>query len=537
MVKQVKKIGDYLLLKTIGKGTFGKVKLAVNENTLERVAVKVIEKNLILRHNSNIEKEIRNLATVTQHPNIIRLHTVLQTEEKYYVVLELASKGELFKFITAEKGIPEPFAHYFFRQMVAGIQFCHAHGVVHRDLKPENMLISATNCIKICDFGFSKAFAIDGEEEDTETLAGGPGGPHKPRGQSLMKTSCGTPLYAAPELYHNRLYDGKAVDVWSLGVILFAMLSGFMPVSEATPRCRQFQYLAAHNYNYPPWNSNVFSPASDALLKGMLEADPAHRWTIQQVRESDWVQGVGFAALPYEEPSISESPAQMAVNSVLQSPQKTSDQSLTTETSSSSRNSEPSASFQDMEICDDALERPTHSIPNGAFAVSAQHVNIPSVFSSARLIEDYELTPLITRSAVRKVDKTETELVSLLDVQSWAHSMAPPPPDMSLQDFLAESTNHYSFEVQVARPELLKLLEKELQANNYSVRGCTERWKIRATANDTNDSFVVFLQETTGDASPACVLKFIRLSGECLAHNVLYGRLIQTLREQAALAS
>ena len=86
------------------------------------LAVKVIEKNLILRHNSNIEKEIRNLATVTQHPNIIRLHTVLQTEEKYYVVLELASKGELFKFITAEKGIPEPFAHYFFRQMVAGIQ-------------------------------------------------------------------------------------------------------------------------------------------------------------------------------------------------------------------------------------------------------------------------------------------------------------------------------------------------------------------------------------------------------------------------------
>ncbi|OCT81710.1 hypothetical protein XELAEV_18024218mg [Xenopus laevis] len=200
-------IGNYRLLKTIGKGNFAKVKLARHVLTGKEVAVKIIDKTQL--NSSSLQKLFREvrIMKVLNHPNIVNLFEVIETEKTLYLVMEYASGGEVFDYLVAHGRMKEKEARAKFRQIVSAVQYCHQKLIVHRDLKAENLLLDSDMNIKIADFGFSNEFTFGNK----------------------LDTFCGSPPYAAPELFQGKKYDGPEVDVWSLGVILYTLVSGSLP--------------------------------------------------------------------------------------------------------------------------------------------------------------------------------------------------------------------------------------------------------------------------------------------------------------------
>ncbi|XP_026165242.1 serine/threonine-protein kinase MARK1 isoform X3 [Mastacembelus armatus] len=200
-------IGNYRLLKTIGKGNFAKVKLARHVLTGREVAVKIIDKTQL--NPTSLQKLFREvrIMKILNHPNIVKLFEVIETEKTLYLVMEYASGGEVFDYLVAHGRMKEKEARSKFRQIVSAVQYCHQRRIVHRDLKAENLLLDADMNIKIADFGFSNEFTLG----------------------SKLDTFCGSPPYAAPELFQGKKYDGPEVDVWSLGVILYTLVSGSLP--------------------------------------------------------------------------------------------------------------------------------------------------------------------------------------------------------------------------------------------------------------------------------------------------------------------
>ncbi|TMS02202.1 Serine/threonine-protein kinase MARK2, partial [Larimichthys crocea] len=194
-------IGNYRLLKTIGKGNFAKVKLARHVLTGKEVAVKIIDKTQL--NSSSLQKLFREvrIMKMLNHPNIVKLFEVIETEKTLYLVMEYASGGEVFDYLVAHGRMKEKEARAKFRQIVSAVQYCHQKCIVHRDLKAENLLLDADMNIKIADFGFSNEFTLGNK----------------------LDTFCGSPPYAAPELFQGKKYDGPEVDVWSLGVILYTL--------------------------------------------------------------------------------------------------------------------------------------------------------------------------------------------------------------------------------------------------------------------------------------------------------------------------
>ncbi|RXG69600.1 MAP/microtubule affinity-regulating kinase 3 [Armadillidium vulgare] len=199
-------IGKYRLMKTIGKGNFAKVKLASTSHW-EEVAIKIIDKTQ-LNPNSlqKLFREVR-IMKILDHPNIVKLFQVIETEKTLYLVMEYASGGEVFDYLVFHGRMKEKEARAKFRQIVSAVQYCHQKNIIHRDLKAENLLLDSEMVIKIADFGFSNEFT--------------PG--------NKLDTFCGSPPYAAPELFQGKKYDGPEVDVWSLGVILYTLVSGSLP--------------------------------------------------------------------------------------------------------------------------------------------------------------------------------------------------------------------------------------------------------------------------------------------------------------------
>jgi 5'-AMP-activated protein kinase, catalytic alpha subunit len=200
--------------KTIGEGTFGKVKIAVHIPTGEKVAVKVLEKSRIKEQADirRVNREIKILKK-TRHPNVIQLYEVLDTQNSVYLIMENADGGEMFDFIVAHRHVPESQACIFFHQIIDGVEVLHQNEITHRDLKPENLLLKSTPngwLIKIVDFGLSN------------THDGG----------RLLSTACGSPCYAAPEMIAGKKYVGPLADIWSMGVILFALVCGYLPFED-----------------------------------------------------------------------------------------------------------------------------------------------------------------------------------------------------------------------------------------------------------------------------------------------------------------
>ncbi|KAI8823376.1 5'-AMP-activated protein kinase catalytic subunit alpha-2 [Fimicolochytrium jonesii] len=255
------KVGNYVLLETLGVGSFGKVKLAVHSHTGHKVALKIINRRRIATMDmvGRVKREIQYLKLL-RHPHIIKLYEVITTPTDIIMVMEYAG-GELFNYIVNRGRMSEDDARKFFQQIICAVEYCHRHKIVHRDLKPENVLLDEYDQVKIADFGLSNIMS-DGE---------------------FLRTSCGSPNYAAPEVINGKLYAGSEVDVWSCGVILYVMLCGRLPFDD--------DYIPAL---FKKINGGIFSLPSflsspvKSLLQSMLIVDPLKRATIAQIRQLDW---------------------------------------------------------------------------------------------------------------------------------------------------------------------------------------------------------------------------------------------------------
>lgn len=266
------KVGPYILLETLGSGSFGKVKLAVHEITHKRYACKILDKSLVRQRvlNKQVKKEISIMQTLN-HRNTVSVVSVLSTHSKVFLVMELVSGGELFDEILRHRRLSEPYARFYFRQLIDGLQHCHEHGVYHRDLKPENLLLDENKTLKITDFGLS-------------TLCSEPG---SLTGSLLLHTRCGTPNYVAPEMIIDEPigYSGAKVDVWSCGIILFVLIAGALPF-DADDTDDLFARILRRDIKYPPW----FSSSLKDLIGNIL-ADPEKRYSLADIRRHPWFNG------------------------------------------------------------------------------------------------------------------------------------------------------------------------------------------------------------------------------------------------------
>ncbi|KAF5186930.1 Serine/threonine protein kinase OSK1 [Thalictrum thalictroides] len=251
-------LSRYKLGKIIGVGSFAKVKIAEHILTGHKVAVKII------KHEDIDEKVRREIYMIRSflHPHVIRLYEVIETPRYLYVVQEYCESGELFDYVINKGRLQEKEARMFFQQIISGVHYCHKNGVAHRDLKLDNILLYSGNCnVKIIDFGLSN-FMREGHP---------------------LKTICGTPNYAAPEVLCRKLYVGSKVDVWSCGIILYTLLCGKLPFDDENfPNL--FKKIQAGNYTLPTF----LSPGARDLISRIIVVDPMKRITIPEIQQHPW---------------------------------------------------------------------------------------------------------------------------------------------------------------------------------------------------------------------------------------------------------
>ncbi|KAM6970163.1 MAP/microtubule affinity-regulating kinase 4 isoform 1-T1 [Aplochiton taeniatus] len=255
-------IGNYRLLKTIGKGNFAKVKLARHILTGKEVAIKIIDKTQL--NPTSLQKLFREVRIMKglHHPNIVKLYEVIETDKTLYLIMEYASGGEVFDYLVSHGRMKEIEARAKFRQIVSAVHYCHQKNIVHRDLKAENLLLDADAHIKIADFGFSNEFTLGNK----------------------LDTFCGSPPYAAPELFQGKKYDGPEVDVWSLGVILYTLVSGSLPFDGQNLKELRERVLRG-KYRVPFY----MSTDCEGILRRFLVLNPSKRCTLDQVMKDKWI--------------------------------------------------------------------------------------------------------------------------------------------------------------------------------------------------------------------------------------------------------
>jgi serine/threonine protein kinase len=185
----------------------------------------------------------------------------LETEEQIYIITEYIPGGELFNYIASKDKLEESEARAFLREIIAGVEYLHKHNIIHRDLKPENLLLDLDNHIKIVDFGLSSRHKKD----------------------ELLRTACGSPCYAAPEMISGRNYKGPAVDVWSIGIVLFVMLSGYLPF-ESSNASKLYDKIINGEYTIP----KELSHSAKSLIRGILKTNPTHRFTVNDIKKHPW---------------------------------------------------------------------------------------------------------------------------------------------------------------------------------------------------------------------------------------------------------
>ncbi|OVA00121.1 Protein kinase domain [Macleaya cordata] len=256
-------LGRYEIGKLLGHGTFAKVYHARNVKTNESVAIKILDKEKILKGGLmvHIKREISILRRV-RHPNIVQLFEVMATKKKIYFVMEYVRGGELFKKV-AKGRLKEEVARKYFQQLISAVSFCHARGVFHRDLKPENLLLDENGDLKVSDFGLS---TVSDQMKD-----------------GLFHTFCGTPAYVAPEVLARKGYDAAKVDIWSCGVILFVLMAGYLPFHDQNIMS-MYKKIYKGEFRCPRW----FSPELIRLLTRLLDTNPATRITIPEIMENKW---------------------------------------------------------------------------------------------------------------------------------------------------------------------------------------------------------------------------------------------------------
>ncbi|OIW20200.1 hypothetical protein TanjilG_06601 [Lupinus angustifolius] len=267
-------LGRFEIGKLLGHGTFAKVYYATNIKTGEGVAIKVIDKEKILKGGlvAHIKREISILRRV-RHPNIVQLFEVMATKAKIYFVMEYVRGGELFNKV-AKGRLKEEVARKYFQQLISAVEFCHARGVYHRDLKPENLLLDENGNLKVSDFGLS---AVSDQM----------------RQDGLFHTFCGTPAYVAPEVLGRKGYDGAKVDLWSCGVVLFVLMAGYLPFHDQNVMA-MYKKIYKGEFRCPRW----FSPDLSRLLIRLLDIKPETRIAIPEIMENRWFKK-GFKQIKF----------------------------------------------------------------------------------------------------------------------------------------------------------------------------------------------------------------------------------------------
>eukprot|EP00249_Psilotum_nudum_P012507 c23824_g2_i4 orf=1296-2120(-) len=248
MTGSLKKVGRYELGRTLGEGTFAKVKYARNTDTGEVVAIKIIDKEKILKRKM-IKREISTMKLI-KHPNVVQLFEVIASRKYVYIVMEYVNGGELFDKIVDQGKLREDQARKYFRQLIHAVDYCHSRGVYHRDLKPENMLLDSNSDLKVSDFGLS---ALSQQRQD----------------DGLFHTICGTPNYVAPEVINEKGYDGARADLWSCGIILYVLLAGFLPFDESN-LITLYRKIDQADFSFPSW----FSVGAKKLITRILDPNP-----------------------------------------------------------------------------------------------------------------------------------------------------------------------------------------------------------------------------------------------------------------------
>ena len=258
------KIGNYQIKQTLGEGTFGKVKLGIHIPTNEKVAIKVIEKDRMTDKDDIVRlKREFDMLSKFNHPNVILVTEIFESSDSYYSVMEYCEEGELFNYIVNKKRLSENESSFFYYQIIQGLEYIHSLGIVHRDLKPENLLLSKEHLLKIIDFGLSNYFT-KGQKE-------------------LLSTPCGSPCYASPEMVAGKKYDGMKIDVWSTGIILYAMLCGYLPFEDKNNDVL-FDKILECNVEFPEF----ISDEPKDLINKILVVDPEKRITIEEIKKHSY---------------------------------------------------------------------------------------------------------------------------------------------------------------------------------------------------------------------------------------------------------
>ncbi|KAG8099107.1 hypothetical protein GUJ93_ZPchr0013g36917 [Zizania palustris] len=254
----------YEMGRLLGQGTFAKVYHARNTETSESVAIKVIDKEKVLKGGlmDQIKREI-SVMKLVRHPNIVQLYEVMATKAKIYFVLEHVKGGELFNKVQRGR-LKEDAARKYFQQLICAVDFCHSRGVYHRDLKPENLLLDENSNLKVSDFGLSAL--ADCKRQD-----------------GLLHTTCGTPAYVAPEVINRKGYDGAKADIWSCGVILFVLLAGYLPFHDKN-LMDMYKKIGKAQFKCPSW----FNTDVRRLLLRILDPNPSTRISMEKIMENPW---------------------------------------------------------------------------------------------------------------------------------------------------------------------------------------------------------------------------------------------------------
>ncbi|KAI8075467.1 kinase-like domain-containing protein [Gilbertella persicaria] len=268
--KKKKEIGDYILCKTIGRGASGRVKLGIHKQTGEKVAIKMISRSQLTVSSTTARSVQRELAVLQllHHPHLVDLCQVLQDSSYVYFVMEYLEGGELFHMLATQGRLPESEARRLFAQLISALHWCHAHHISHRDLKPENILLDKSKNLKIVDFGMAVMQPPN----------------------TLLRTSCGSPHYASPEIVRGKRYDGTATDVWSCGAIMYAMVTGHLPFDDEHMG-RLLAKIKTGRYRSLP---DYLSADARDLIKRMLVVDPTKRMTMAEILDHPWLTNKSF---------------------------------------------------------------------------------------------------------------------------------------------------------------------------------------------------------------------------------------------------
>ena len=252
------KIGNYLIKKTLGEGTFGKVKLGIYLPNEEKVAIKILEKGRIIEKDDEIRiKREFEMLSLFNHPNIILVAEIFESKDSFYSVMEYCEGGELFNYIIKKHRLSDEESSFYFYQLINGLEYIHSLGIVHRDLKPENLLLTKEHLLKIIDFGLSNYFEND-----------------------LLSTPCGSPCYASPEMIAGKKYNGFKIDIWSSGIILYAMLCGFLPFEDKDNDIL-FEKIMECKIIFP----DFISKEAKDLIEKILINDPDIRISIPEIKK------------------------------------------------------------------------------------------------------------------------------------------------------------------------------------------------------------------------------------------------------------